>query len=140
MATTAERIRAAGLRVTAPRVAVVDALDAARGTEHLTAAAVIERVREQIGSFSVQAAYDCLDALAKAGMVRRIQPAGHSAHFESRVGDNHHHVVCRSCGRTSDIDCVHGDSPCLTPATTTGFTIDEAEIVFWGFCPDCAPA
>jgi Fur family transcriptional regulator, stress-responsive regulator len=134
----AERIRDAGLRVTAPRVAVLDALDSADDHEHLSAATVLELVRDRIGAVSVQAVYDCLDALTAAQLVRRIQPAGQPAHFESRVGDNHHHVVCRSCGRTSDIPCVHGDAPCLTPSTTAGFQIDQAEITFWGICPDCA--
>jgi Fe2+ or Zn2+ uptake regulation protein len=135
------RLHEAGLRATAPRTAVLDVLEGARGTAHLTAAAIVTAVRSRLGTVSVQAVYDCLDALEKAALVRRIQPAGHPAHFESRVGDNHHHVVCRSCGRTEDVDCVHGDAPCLTPdATSTpdGFRIDEAEITFWGLCADCA--
>ena len=135
------RLHEAGLRATAPRVAVLDVLDAAAGTAHLAAAAIVAAVRGRLGTVSVQAVYDCLDALEKAALVRRIQPAGHAAHFESRVGDNHHHVVCRSCGRTEDIDCVHGDAPCLAPDPTSspsGFRIDEAEITFWGLCADCA--
>jgi len=138
MSTSSERLREAGLRVTAPRVAVLEALEAARGKDHLTAADVVRLVRGRLGAVSVQATYDCLEALVDAHLVRRIQPAGSPARFEARVGDNHHHAVCRSCGRTTDIDCVHGDSPCLTPSTTNGFRIDEAEVIFWGLCADCA--
>ncbi|BDI22679.1 Fur family transcriptional regulator [Herbiconiux sp. L3-i23] len=137
---TSERLRAAGLRATAPRTAVLAVLDSAADHEHLSAAAVLERVRGAIGAVSVQAVYDCLDALEQARLVRRIQPAGQPAHFESRVGDNHHHAVCRSCGRTSDIPCLHGSAPCLTPAQTGGFLVDQAEITFWGLCADCADA
>ena len=137
MTTSSERLREAGLRVTAPRVTVLDVLESARD-QHLSAADVVALVRQRLGAVSVQATYDCLDALVEARLVRRIQPAGSPARFEARVGDNHHHAVCRSCGRTTDIDCMHGDSPCLTPATANGFRIDEAEVIFWGLCPDCA--
>ncbi|MFP7833441.1 Fur family transcriptional regulator [Marisediminicola sp. LYQ134] len=137
---TTERLRDAGLRATAPRAAVLDVLDGTEPHEHLSAAALVELVRARIGGVSVQAVYDSLDALEHAGLVRRIQPAGLPAHFESRVGDNHHHVVCRSCGKTSDIPCVHGEAPCLTPSETAGFRIDQAEITFWGLCAECAPA
>lgn len=139
MSTAVERLRAADLRATMPRIAVLDVLDLARDThEHLAAFDVHARVVRQLGSVSLQAVYDCLDALERAELVRRIQPAGMPAHFESRVGDNHHHVVCRSCGRTDDIDCVTGDAPCVHPASTGGFVIEQAEITFWGICPDCA--
>ncbi len=140
MTYSAERLRTAGLRATGPRIAVLDSLEDARGGDHLTAADVLTRVRDRLGTVSVQAVYDCLDSLEEARLVRRIQPAGSPARFETRVGDNHHHAVCRSCGRTTDIDCVHGDSPCLTPSSTGGFRIDEAEVIFWGLCPDCATA
>jgi Fur family ferric uptake transcriptional regulator len=132
------RLRTSGLRVTAPRSAVLQVLDdATRGQEHLTAAEVAERVRERLGTVSLQAVYDCLDALVDAGLARRIEPAGHAALFEGRVGDNHHHLVCRQCGRTVDVDCAVGLAPCLTASATAGFVVDEAEVVFWGRCPDC---
>ncbi|WP_250446503.1 Fur family transcriptional regulator [Actinotalea sp. C106] len=133
------RLRAAGLRVTSPRVAVYGALEAARlAGRHLTAAEVAEQARAQIGAVSTQAIYDCLDALGGAALVRRIEPAGHPALYESRVGDNHHHLVCRSCGTTADVDCTHGTAPCLTPADDLGFVVDEAEVIFWGLCAGCA--
>jgi Fur family ferric uptake transcriptional regulator len=132
------RLRTSGLRVTAPRSAVLLVLDDAnRDHEHLTTAEVAERVRERLGTVSLQAVYDCLDALVDAGLARRIEPAGHSALFEGRVGDNHHHLVCRDCGRTVDVDCAVGTAPCLTASETAGFVVDEAEVVFWGRCPDC---
>jgi Fur family ferric uptake transcriptional regulator len=141
MSTAIERLRAADLRATMPRVAVLDVLDLARDThEHLAALDVHARVARELGSVSLQAVYDSLDALERAELVRRIQPAGMPAHFESRVGDNHHHVVCRSCGRTDDIDCVTGEAPCMHPASTAGFVIEQAEITFWGICPDCVAA
>lgn len=133
-----DRLRAAGLRVTAPRVAVLEVLTGApRSSAHLSAAAVVDEVRARRGAVSVQAVYDCLDALAAAGLVRRIEPAGHPALFEARVGDNHHHLVCRGCGVTVDVDCSHGSAPCLAPADPAGFEVDEAEVVFWGRCPAC---
>ncbi|AXB45738.1 Fur family transcriptional regulator [Amycolatopsis albispora] len=128
-------LRAAGLRVTAPRVAVLEWL---ADHPHTTADQVAAGVRERLGSVSTQAVYDVLGACAGADLVRRIEPAGHPARFETRTGDNHHHLVCRACGRTEDVDCVRGASPCLEPSATAGFLIDEAEIVFWGLCPDCA--
>lgn len=131
-----EQLREAGLRVTAGRVAVLDALDDLEGV-HPDVAQIVTAVRRQLGSISIQAVYNALDALGKAGLVRRIEPAGHPARFESRTGDNHHHVVCRSCGATADVDCVVGSAPCLSPAAAPGFTIDEAEITFWGICPSC---
>lgn len=131
------RLRAAGLRVTAPRVAVLNALI---DHPHSTADEVAQRVREAIGSVSTQAVYDVLRACVSAGLVRRIEPAGSSARYETRAGDNHHHLVCRACGRTEDIDCMVGTRPCLTPSDSIGFEVDETEVVFWGLCPDCRPA
>ncbi|WNV86221.1 Fur family transcriptional regulator [Umezawaea sp. Da 62-37] len=134
------RLRAAGLRVTKPRVAIIQVLDSAGVEhEHLTAAQVAERTRTLLGrGLSVQAVYDCLDALSATGVLRRIEPAGHPMLYEARVGDNHHHLVCRACGRTADVDCTTGDAPCLSPSQRSGFVVDEAEITFWGTCPDCA--
>lgn len=130
----ATRLRTANLRVTAPRLAVLAALPPGR---HLDVETVAATARERLGSLSTQAVYDILRALAAAGLVRRIQPAGGPARFETRAGDNHHHLVCRSCGATADVDCAVGAAPCLQPSTTAGFAIDEAEITFWGTCPDC---
>jgi Fe2+ or Zn2+ uptake regulation protein len=129
-----ERLRSAGLRITAPRIAVLEWL---AGHPHMTADQVATGIRPLLGSVSTQAVYDVLGACAKAGLVRRIEPAGHPARFETRTGDNHHHLVCRTCGRTEDVDCVHGSAPCLEPSATAGFEVDEAEVVFWGQCPDC---
>lgn len=134
---TAQRLRDAGLRVTAPRVAVLDVL--ARHP-HSTADAVAALVRDRIGRVSTQAVYDVLAACTAAGLVRRIEPAGSAARFETRTGDNHHHLVCRACGRTTDVDCVVGGRPCLTPSDDAGYVLDEAEIVFWGLCPGCSTA
>ena len=129
-----ELLRAAGLRVTAGRLAVLAAVaeNPHRDTETIAGAA-----RRRLGSLSTQAAYDNLEALMRAGLVRRIEPAGHPARFETRVGDNHHHVVCRSCGATADVDCAVGAAPCLHPSASHGFRIDEAEVTFWGLCPRC---
>jgi Fur family ferric uptake transcriptional regulator len=133
-----QRLRERGLRVTAPRSAVLAVLeDATRGHEHLTTAQVAERARDRLGTVSLQAVYDCLEVLVGAGLARRIEPAGSVARFEGRVGDNHHHLVCRQCGRTVDVDCVVGTAACLTPSATEGFAVDEAEVVFWGRCPEC---
>jgi Fe2+ or Zn2+ uptake regulation protein len=129
-----EHLRAAGLRITAPRVAVLEWL---AENPHTTADQVAAGIRHRLGSVSTQAVYDVLGACTKASLVRRIEPAGHPARFETRTGDNHHHLVCRSCGRTEDVDCVHGSAPCLEPSATAGFEVDEAEVVFWGLCPDC---
>lgn len=131
---TQHQLRSVGLRVTAPRVAVLEWL---AEHPHSTADQVTTAVRARLGAVSGQAVYDVLHAYTQAGLVRRIEPAGHPARFETRAGDNHHHVVCRSCGRTEDVDCVRGSRPCLEPESTAGFAIDEAEIVFWGTCPDC---
>jgi Fe2+ or Zn2+ uptake regulation protein len=129
----ADRIRAAGLRVTAPRVAVLDAL---RDVPHADVEAVLNAVRTRI-EVSTQAVYDVLRAFADAGLVRRIEPAGSPARFEMRVADNHHHVVCRGCGSVADVDCATGSAPCLDPSNDHGFLIDEAEVTYWGLCPRC---
>lgn len=130
-------LRAAGLRVTAPRVAVLKALAA---TPHSTADEIAGQVREVLGSVSTQAVYDVLRACASVGLVRRIEPAGSSARYETRTGDNHHHLVCRACGRVADVDCAVGEVPCLEPSDLAGFNVDEAEVVFWGTCADCNAA
>ncbi|GAA2263304.1 Fur family transcriptional regulator [Streptomyces atrovirens] len=133
--TTAEELRGAGLRATAARVAL---LDTVREGGHLGVEALASEVRRRIGQVSLQAVYEALNALTGAGLVRRIEPAGSPARYEGRVGDNHHHAVCRSCGVVADIDCAAGDAPCLTPPDGHGFTIDETEVVFWGLCPGCS--
>ncbi|PYI67972.1 transcriptional repressor [Arthrobacter livingstonensis] len=130
-----EMLRAAALRVTAPRVAV---LEAVRSHPHADADTIIGAVRNVLGSVSKQAVYDVLAALSEAGLVRRIEPSGSPARFEVRVGDNHHHVICRSCGDIADVDCAVGEAPCLHASNDHGFTIDEAEVIYWGTCPDCA--
>lgn len=132
-ADTAERIRSVGLRVTAPRVAVLDAL---RDVPHADVDALLNAVRTRI-EVSTQAVYDVLRAFADAGLVRRIEPAGSPARFEMRVDDNHHHVVCRGCGSVADVDCATGSAPCLDPSNDHGFLIDEAEVTYWGLCPRC---
>ena len=132
---SAERLRRAGLRVTAPRLAVLEA--AREAGPHASADGIAVAVRSRLGTLSTQAVYDNLHALVAAGLLRRIEPAGSPARDEVRVGDNHHHVVCRLCGATADIDCVLGAAPCLDPSATHGFVIDEAEITFWGVCPRC---
>ncbi|WP_433758260.1 Fur family transcriptional regulator [Nocardia sp. CA-135398] len=129
-----ERLRAAGLRVTAPRIAVLNAVDA---RPHSDADRVAATVREALGSVSTQAVYDVLRACVNAGLLRRIEPAGSTALYETRVADNHHHLVCRNCDTVVDIDCVVGAAPCLEPEDAHGFVIDEAEVVFWGLCPTC---
>ncbi|WP_214367370.1 Fur family transcriptional regulator [Pseudonocardia sp. H11422] len=128
------RLRDAGLRGTAPRIAVLEVL-----TEHphATADTVTHLARRRLGRVSTQAVYDVLAACAEAGLVRRIEPAGSAALFETRTGDNHHHLVCRACGRTTDVDCAVGARPCLTPSDDAGYLLDEAEVVFWGLCPQC---
>ncbi len=131
----AELLRRAGLRVTAPRLAVLAAL--AETTAHPDVETVAAAVRARLGTISTQAVYDVLRALVEAGLARRIEPAGSPARFEARAGDNHHHIVCRSCGATTDVDCAVGAAPCLDPAMTNGFAIDEAEVTFWGLCPAC---
>ncbi|MFC5993925.1 Fur family transcriptional regulator [Pseudonocardia hispaniensis] len=127
-------LRGAALRVTRPRVAV---LSAVHDHPHADTDSVIRVVREDLGEVSHQAVYDVLRALTTAGLVRRIQPLGSVARYEARVGDNHHHVVCRSCGAIADVDCAVGTTPCLTASEDHGFAIDEAEVIYWGLCPDC---
>ena len=135
--TPADLLRERGLRVTAQRLAVLRAVP---DESHVTADAVAEAVRAEVGTISLQGVYDALGALADVGLVRRIQPAGSPALFESRAGDNHHHVICRSCGRVDDVDCAVGEAPCLTAVDDLGYQVDEAEVVYWGTCPDCAAA
>lgn len=130
-------LRGATLRVTRPRVAV---LTAVYEDPHADTDAIIGIVREDLGEVSHQAVYDVLRALTAGGLVRRIQPSGSVARYESRVGDNHHHVVCRSCGVIADVDCAVGNTPCLTASDDHGFAIDEAEVIYWGRCPDCSTA
>ena len=132
---TAEELRGAGLRVTAARVAL---LETVRGGDHLDVDAIAAGVRDRIGHVSLQAVYDALHALTGVGLLRRIEPAGGPARFEGRVGDNHHHVVCRSCGTVADVDCAVGEAPCLTASDDHGFSIGEAEVVYWGLCPRCS--
>ena len=130
-------LRGAALRVTRPRVAV---LTAVYEHPHADTDLIIGVVRKDLGEVSHQAVYDVLRALTAAGLVRRIQPSGSVARYESRVGDNHHHVVCRSCGAIEDVDCAVGDAPCLTASDGHGFAIDEAEVTYWGLCPTCSTA
>jgi Fe2+ or Zn2+ uptake regulation protein len=130
-----DQLRARGLRVTAARVAVYRAVAEISG--HPDTETIAARARALIGTLSTQAVYDSLHTLTRAGMLRRIEPAGSPARFETRVADNHHHVVCRSCGAAHDIDCVVGRAPCIVPGEAGGFVVDEAEVTFWGICPDC---
>jgi Fur family transcriptional regulator, stress-responsive regulator len=133
--TPAEELRGAGLRVTAARVAL---LEIVRDGDHLGVEAIASGVRDRLGHISLQAVYEALHALTAAGLVRRIEPAGSPARFEGRVGDNHHHVVCRSCGAVADVDCAVGEAPCLIAPDDQGFSIDEAEVTYWGLCPGCS--
>jgi Fe2+ or Zn2+ uptake regulation protein len=135
--TTAEELRGAGLRVTAARLAL---LEIVRDGDHLGVEAIAAGVRDRIGHISLQAVYDALHALTAAGLVRRIEPARTPPRFEGRVRDNHHHIVCRSCGVVADVDCAVGEAPCLTASDDHGFSIDEAEVIYWGLCPDCSTA
>ncbi|MFJ1967671.1 Fur family transcriptional regulator [Streptomyces sp. NPDC087903] len=135
--TTAEELRGAGLRVTAARVAL---LETVRSGDHLDVEAIASGVRDRVGHISLQAVYDALHALTTAGLVRRLEPPGSAARFEGRVGDNHHHLVCRSCGVVADVDCAVGHAPCLAASDDRGFAIDEAEVIYWGLCPDCSSA
>ncbi|MCW2690520.1 MAG: furA [Mycobacterium sp.] len=129
-----EQLRTADLRVTRPRVAVLEAVHA---HPHADTETLFGAVRAGLPEVSRQAVYDVLHALTAVGLVRRIQPSGTVARYESRVGDNHHHVVCRSCGVIADVDCAVGEAPCLTPSDHNGFLLDEAEVIYWGLCPDC---
>ena len=130
-------LRRHGVQVTAQRLAVLRAVSAG---PHHPADDIHELVRAELGSISRQAVYDALTTLTDKGLLRRIQPAGSPARYENRVGDNHHHLVCRSCRRMVDVDCAVGDTPCLTAADDSGYEIDEAEVVYWGRCPDCVRA
>jgi Fe2+ or Zn2+ uptake regulation protein len=134
---TAAELRAAGFRVTAARLAI---LDTVRSGGHLDVETVAARVRDRLGQVSVQAVYEALHAFTAAGLVRGIEPAGSPARFEGRVGDNHHHLVCRECGRVTNVDCVVGEAPCLEPVNDAGYLVDEADVTFWGYCPDCHQA
>jgi Fe2+ or Zn2+ uptake regulation protein len=129
-----ELLRRRGLRVTPQRLAVLQAVSL---EPHATADVVVQTVRGEIGSISVQGVYDALAALTDKGLLRRIQPAGSPARYEDRVGDNHHHLICRVCERMVDVDCAVGEPPCLTVAEDVGYEIDEAEVIFWGRCPEC---
>lgn len=134
-----DQLRAAELRVTRPRVAV---LEAVRAHPHADTETIFAAVRSGLPDVSRQAVYDVLHALTGARLIRRIQPSGLVARYEARVGDNHHHVVCRSCGTIADVDCAVGEAPCLTPSehdALDGFILDEAEVVYWGLCPACVP-
>ncbi len=138
MATTSDferMLRGAALRVTRPRLAVLTVVHA---HPHTDTVSILGAVRRELPEVSHQAVYDVLHALTAAGLVRRIEPAGSVARYEARVGDNHHHVVCRSCGAIADVDCAVGHVPCLTASDDHGFTIDEAEVVYWGRCPACS--
>jgi Fe2+ or Zn2+ uptake regulation protein len=130
-------LRRHGLQVTPQRLAVLRAVS---GGPHSTADDIFNAVRAEIGAISRQAVYDALAALSDKGLLRRIQPAGSPARYEDRVGDNHHHLICRTCNRMVDVDCAVGDTPCLTAADDSGYEIDEAEVVYWGRCPACAAA
>lgn len=127
-------LRKAGLRATQPRLAVLDVLD---GGGHLHVSTIVRQVRIRLGRVSNQTVYDILDAFDSAGIARRIEPSGGPARFSLRAGDNHHHLVCRECAEVVDVDGVVGEPPCLTPSASHGYVVDEAEIIFWGFCPAC---
>lgn len=131
----AQQLRDVSLRVTSPRLAVMRAVD---DNPHASTEVILSAVREELPAVSHQAVYDVLRALSAAGLLRRIQPTDSVARYESRTGDNHHHVVCRSCGAIADVDCAVGDVPCLTAADAHGYSIDEAEVIYWGFCPTCS--
>ena len=133
----ADLFRQRGIQVTAQRLAVWRAV---QGRAHITADSVAEVARAEIGSISLQSVYDALGVLVAEGLVRRIQPAGSPARFEARVADNHHHLICRTCGRMEDVDCAVGAAPCLTASDHRGFEIDEAEVIYWGRCPQCVSA
>ena len=133
----AKHLREHDVQVTAQRLAV---LRAVARRPHCSAEEVASAVRAEIGTISRQAVYDALGTLAESGVIRRIQPAGSPARYEDRVGDNHHHLICRTCGRMVDVDCAVGDTPCLTAADDAGYEVDEAEVIYWGRCPECVAA
>lgn len=130
----ADRLRRAGLRVTAARLAI---LQTVREGDHLDVDAIHRGVCDRVGQVSLQAVYDSLNALQRVGLLRRIEPAGSPTRYETRVGDNHHHLVCRQCGKVADVDCAVGHAPCLEPAQDAGYLIDEADVIYWGVCPEC---
>ena len=134
MADFAELLRERGIQVTAQRLAV---LRAVAGRPHITADGVADTVRSEIGAISLQSVYDALGLLVAERLIRRIQPAGSPARYEDRVGDNHHHLICRICGRVVDVECAVGSAPCITAVDDMGYEIDEAEVAYWGRCPDC---
>ncbi len=134
LADTTDLLRQHGVQVTAQRLAVMRAVG---DQPHSTAAEITSEVRGEIGAVSLQAVYDALAILTGRGIIRRIEPAGSTARYEARVGDNHHHLVCRECNRMVDVDCAAGDAPCLEPADPEGYAVDEAEIIYWGRCPEC---
>ena len=134
MSDPAEFLRKHNIPITAQRLAVLSAVST---RPHATADAIAEVVRGTIGAVSRQAVYNTLGMLAERGLVRRIQPAGSAALYEDRVGDNHHHLICRTCGTTADVDCAVGQAPCLSVSDNSGFKIDEAEVIYWGTCPQC---
>ena len=136
MSDPTELLRARGIAVTAQRLAVIRAV---AKHPHTTAEKLAEAVRSDIGAISEQAVYDALGMLSEKGIIRRIQPAGSPALYEDRVGDNHHHLICRTCGKTVDVDCAVGYRPCLTAADDSGYEIEEAEVIYWGTCPNCLP-
>jgi Fur family transcriptional regulator, stress-responsive regulator len=133
-ADAAALLRERGIQVTAQRLAVLRAVSS---QPHITADAVAEVVRTEIGAISLQSVYDALGLLVSERLIRRIQPSGSPARYEDRIGDNHHHLICRICGRVVDVDCAVGATPCLTPSDDRGYEIDEAEVAYWGRCPDC---
>jgi len=137
MTDPAALLRENGIPVTAQRLAV---LRAVADQPHVTVDVIAGHVRASIGAISQQAVYDAVGMLVKKGLIRRIQPAGSPALYEDRIGDNHHHLICRSCGKTADVDCAVGAAPCLTATGTSGFLVDEAEVIYWGTCPDCQAA
>jgi Fur family ferric uptake transcriptional regulator len=132
-----DALHQAGLRVTKQRMAIMRAIHPG---EHLDADTVAKRVKEDLGPTSTQTVYDALAACADAGLLRRVEPAGSSMLYELWAGDNHHHLVCRRCGKITDVDCFSGETPCLTPSNKAGYRIDEAEVTFWGLCPQCLTA
>jgi Fur family ferric uptake transcriptional regulator len=134
----AEQLRRRGLRATGPRIAVYAAVEDLPG--HPDVQEILTRVHDGGDAVSTQAVYDCLAVLTSAALLRRIEPAGSPARYETRVGDNHHHIVCRGCGATRDVDCAAGAAPCLAPDSIGGFAVDEAEVTFWGLCPECQTA
>lgn len=137
MTEPADLLRQNGIPITAQRLAVLKAVS---DRPHGTVDVIAENVRANIGAISQQAVYDALGMLVKKGLIRRIQPAGSPALYEDRIGDNHHHLICRTCGKTDDVDCAVGAAPCLNAAGDSGFQVDEAEVIYWGTCPDCQAA